>query len=357
MRSRDRFIADASPRWKQLDTLIQRAAKRRPTGYEVSQCAALYRSVCTDLMKARALGCEANLISHLETLTARSHNTLYSRTGGRWKGAWDLITAEFPRTLRKNWAFFALASLLFWGPFAFGALATLISPEFAFEVMPPAALENAANYGTDVERSDGGDSLMMGFYVYNNIGIAFRCFATGIFFGLGSIFFLVYNGLSIGTFLGHVFNDGNGANFINFTSGHSAFELTAIVISGAAGLRMGYSLARTNGLTRIGSLRAAGPDLFKMILGAAFMLFIAAMIEAFWSASTILPPVKWGFGIAMWFVVAGYLLFPGRERTADEVAPRRAGARTAKAPSARDDDGTRPSGYEPAPESAAGAAS
>ena len=288
-------------------------------------------------MKARALGCEANLISHLESLTARSHNSLYSRTSGRWKGAWDLITADFPRTLRENWPFFWLAMLLFWGPFIFGAVATLIRPDFALDVLGPDGLENAANYGSEVGRSDGDDSFMMGFYIRNNIGIAFQCFATGIFFGLGSIFYLVFNGLDIGTFTGHVVNDGNAANFFTFTSGHSAFELTAIVISGAAGLRMGYSLARTNGLTRIGSLRAAGPELFRLILGAAFMLFIAALIEAFWSASDVLPPVKWGFGIAMWFVVAAYLLFPGRTAPSRSAAPRSANPRSADSDSqARD---------------------
>lgn len=312
MRSRDRFIAEGSPRWKELDYLVLRLNRRRPQGSDISKLAALYRSVCTDLMKARALGCEANLITHLETLTARSHNTIYARQRGRWKSAWEVLTADFPRTIRKNWLFFWLATLLFWGPFFFGALATLANPDFAFQVLPPSQLEGAANYGEAVGRTDGADSFMMGFYVYNNIGIAFQCFATGIFFGLGSIFFLVSNGLTIGTFLGHVFNDGNGQNLINFTSGHSAFELTAIVISGAAGLRMGYALARTNGRTRIGSLRAAGPELFHMIIGAAFMLLIAALIEAFWSASAVPPPAKWVFGICMWLVVAGYLLLPGR---------------------------------------------
>jgi len=46
--------------------------------------------------------------------------------------------------------------------------------------------------------------MMASFYVYNNVGIAFRCFATGILFGLGSIFFLVYNGLCIGVVAGAV---------------------------------------------------------------------------------------------------------------------------------------------------------
>ena len=53
---------------------------------------------------------------------------------------------------------------------------------------------------------------MAGFYVYNNVGIALRCFALGIFGGLGSAFYLVQNGLSIGAILGYVASQGAGEN-------------------------------------------------------------------------------------------------------------------------------------------------
>ena len=49
---------------------------------------------------------------------------------------------------------------------------------------------------------------MAGFYVWNNVGIAFRCFATGALFGLGSVFYLVYNGLVLGTIEGHLWARG-----------------------------------------------------------------------------------------------------------------------------------------------------
>src|SRR5690606_18745055 len=125
--------------------------------------------------------------------------------------------------------------------------------EFALAVLPNSMLEQMAESyreGFSAGRNADADAAMAGFYVYNNIGIAFRCFATGILFGLGSLFFLVYNGLVIGTVFGHVAASGGGPNILAFVSGHSAFELTAIVISGGAGLRMGYSLIDTGGMTR-----------------------------------------------------------------------------------------------------------
>jgi uncharacterized membrane protein SpoIIM required for sporulation len=155
---------------------------------------------------------------------------------------------------------------------------------------------------------------MAGFYVHNNVGIAFRCFATGILFGAGSLFFLVYNGLVIGTVAGYVTQAGHGGNILTFMSGHAPFELTAIVISGAAGLRMGYSLIATEGLTRFASLRRAAPEIARLVVGAAVMLVIAALIEGFWSPSSIPATIKWVFSGVGWLFVITYLGFAGRRR-------------------------------------------
>ena len=46
----------------------------------------------------------------------------------------------------------------------------------------------------------------------------------------------------IGTVTGYLLQAGLAANFFSFTSGHSAFELSAIVLCGAAGLRIGHAL-------------------------------------------------------------------------------------------------------------------
>jgi uncharacterized membrane protein SpoIIM required for sporulation len=153
---------------------------------------------------------------------------------------------------------------------------------------------------------------MTGFYVWNNIGIAFRCFATGVLFGLGSVFFLVYNGLTIGAVAGLVTGAGHGKNLLTFTCTHGAFELTAIVISATAGMVMGYALVDTGGRTRFGSLRARGRDIVYLVVGAALMLAIAAVIEGFWSPSGAPARVKYGTAIAAYTLVISYLSFAGR---------------------------------------------
>src|SRR5262249_45524096 len=154
------------------------------------------------------------------------------------------------------------------------------SGAFAAEVLPESMIEEMEEmYSKPSVRSGGENVRMAGFYVNNNVGIAFRCFATGALFGLGSVVFLVYNGLLMGAVSGMLARTGQGMNLLTFCCGHSFFELTAIVISGAAGLRMGYALVSTGGRTRWGSLRRCADELVQLVSGAALMLLVAALIE------------------------------------------------------------------------------
>jgi uncharacterized membrane protein SpoIIM required for sporulation len=113
-------------------------------------------------------------------------------------------------------------------------------------------------------------------YIFNNVRIGFQTFASGLLFGLGAIFYLLYNGLFIGTITGHIVHSGLATNFFSFTSGHSAFELTAICLAGAAGLKLGYALVAPGQLTRGAALRAAATDAITLVAGVAGMLLIAA---------------------------------------------------------------------------------
>ena len=87
----------------------------------------------------------------------------------------------------------------------------------------------------------------------------------------------------------------------------SAWELTAVVVAGAAGLRLGSSLVLTGGRTRGDALRAAGPDVLRLTAGAAVMLFMAAAIEGFWSGSSWPDPVRAAFGLLQVGLVVAWL--------------------------------------------------
>src|SRR5690606_14326581 len=130
-------------------------------------------------------------------------------------------------------------------------------------------------------RESGTDMAMFGHYILNNISIGFRTFASGLLAGVGTAFVLVFNGVVFGVVAGHLQAIGHGDPFWRFVAGHSAPELVAIVIAGAAGLRLGLALLAPGRLRRVDALVEAGRIGAKLCLGILAMLLFAAFVEAF----------------------------------------------------------------------------
>jgi uncharacterized membrane protein SpoIIM required for sporulation len=116
----------------------------------------------------------------------------------------------------------------------------------------------------------------------------------------------------IGGVAGHLSHAPYSLTFWQFVLGHGAFELTAIVISGAAGLVIGYSILRPGPYRCLDSLRLKAPTALRLIMGAALMLVCAAFIEAFWSPVVLPPSIKFSVAGVNWTLVALYFIFMGR---------------------------------------------
>lgn len=289
----------------------------------IQELAQLYRALSGDLMRVRRDKLGADLERYLDNLASRAHNALYAGTqiGNRFK-VLSLFT-EFPGALRRNLRFFLLATFLFYGPGVLAGIAAYSDETYALAVMDAAqldAMESMHSKGHADGRDTNSDAAMTGFYVMNNVGIAFRCFATGILYGLGPFFFLLYNGLMIGVVFGHLARTGFGENIFSFGASHAPWELTAIVISGAAGIQMGWALVSTHGRTRLGNLQAHGLELLRQIAGAGAFLVIAALVEGWYSPSSLPVMVKYGTGIAGWIAVFAIIFFVGLNHSVPEDA-------------------------------------
>ena len=130
--------------------------------------------------------------------------------------------------------------------------------------------------------------------------------------GLGTFFFLLFNGLQLGASAGYVNHACNPESFWSFVSGHSSYELLGMVVSGMAGMRLGLAILRPGRLPRVRALAEASKQALPLIYGAAMMTTLAAVIEGFWSAQEIPTGVKYVFGIMGWVLCAVYFLLVGR---------------------------------------------
>jgi uncharacterized membrane protein SpoIIM required for sporulation len=324
------FEAAHAARWEQFGAWLEqsqassaRGDAAREVPFQPTEVPARYRELCQHLALARDRQYSAELIERLSRLALAGHQRLYGAHGNAIARAGDFLVRGFPAAVRAQMRFVAAACLLFFGPLIVLTGALQRHPDFAYVIIAPEQVEAFEEmYGEAAEdlgrrRDAGDDAIMFGYYIWNNVRIGFQTFAAGILFGLGAVFFLLFNGLHIGTVTGYLVYAGLATNFFSFTSGHSAFELSAIALCGAAGLRLGYGLVAPGRLRRADALRLAAREALPLVTGAACMLVLAAAIEAFWSPRTMVAaPVKYAVGGVLWLLTLCYFAFMGRSRGA-----------------------------------------
>lgn len=284
-----------------------------------------FREITQDLNTARSCGFDPAVIERLNTLVSEGNQILYSRHNWSWKKPFFFILRTFPMKVRSQWRGILAASLLFYGVMFFFGFLCIQFPNIAEELVSKGELIDIENmYNPEhrdflTPRSVTSDADMFGYYIYNNISLAFRIFAGGVFAGFGSLLFLLFNAGFLGIIEGHLINAGFAKTFFPFIIAHSSFELTAVVFSAYAGLLLGYRFFITGGLSRGASLKKAGKDAFPIITGSAVMLVIAAMIEAFWSSKVHFPfTLRIAAGISLWILLLLYFLLAGRKPAAGE---------------------------------------
>ncbi len=321
--NRDQFIERHAAGWQRLEGLLDRIERRRGARRGEAEDGAvgalpeLYRRLCRELALARSRRYGGDLEERLNRLALRGHQQLYKSAGViTWAAVGRFVLRDFPRLVRREGRLVAASSVLFFGTLLVTLGAVSAHPELAYSILSPeqaAGMEQMYDPGARAERPAATDFGMFGYYVYNNISIAFRTFASGLLAGVGAVLILFYNGLVIGAVAGHLGNAGFGETFYPFVIAHGAFELPAIVLAGAAGLRLGLALLAPGRLSRGRAISEAARGAVPMLYGITGMLLVAALIEAFWSSTVTLPSaVRYGVGAALWVLTALYFLFAGR---------------------------------------------
>jgi uncharacterized membrane protein SpoIIM required for sporulation len=274
----------------------------------------MIRQLSHDLAIAKSRLYSPSLVNYLNQLMLMGHQQLYKPTNRFFAPLWKFIKFDLPRSLVDLRQYVVWAHVLFYGVALIAMVITLIDPDFIRNVISNAQVVDieemydplSKHYGK--ERESDSDFLMFGYYIFNNISIAFQSFVGGIILGFGALYVLLFNALYLGVISGHIVNIDYGSTFFSFVITHGAFELTAIVLSGAAGSVIGLNLLRPGSYSRVDALKMSGKKALPLMFAAFLMLVIAAFIEAFWSSSQTIPhEVKYAVGGFCWIWVLLYL--------------------------------------------------
>ena len=309
------FEAAHTPEWEAFEQFLD-GPKKPP--FDPAEMPARFRRICQHLALAAERRYSADLVDRLNGLALRGHHALYANQRRESQQILDFVLAGFPRLVREEWRLVLAAALLFFGPLLLLIAVLQAFPDFVHYLLSPQQIASfhemydPANRRLGMREADTS-MAMFGFYIWNNVRIGFQTFAGGLAAGVGSAYFLGANGVIIGAVAGYLTQVGYTETFWSFVAGHSSLELLAIVLSGAAGFKLGMAVIAPGNRSRRAALVAAARPAVRIMYGAAIMFFAAAFVEAFWSPITELGfTTKIIVGTVGWVLLLAYFVFAGR---------------------------------------------
>jgi uncharacterized membrane protein SpoIIM required for sporulation len=276
-----RFESERSPQWDELERLIRDAGGKpeRLGASGVRRLGTLYRGVAADVAEARRRFPGDPVVGRLESLATRARPLVYSSPGRRGSLREFLVTGYWRRLLERP-RLIALAVVALFGPAVLAFLWARSDPGAAIGLVPE-QFRHAGDGASHAIGSGGEQAAFSSAIFTNNIRVTFLAFSGGILLGLGTIVVLAYNGVLLGAVAGLAVGAGNGDLLARLVLPHGVLELSCIVVSGVAGLRMGWALIEPGTLTRGAALGAEARRAVELVLGTAPWLVLAGLVEGF----------------------------------------------------------------------------
>ena len=305
------FIKQNKKKWARFEKL---SVNKNNDPDEVSR---LFTEITEDLSYARTFYPRRSVRVYLNQLSQRVFTSLYKQRKqpiGSFVKFWkETVPLEMYRArynLLVAFLFFLLAAVV-------GAISTEYDENFVRLILGDYYVDmTEANIEAGKPMDVYGDSpegSMFFQITFNNIRVAFFAFVLGIFFTLGTFWLLLRNGIMLGAF--QWWFKAKGLLFTTFLTIwiHGAFEISAIVIAGAAGLTVGNGIIFPRSYSRAQSLIFAARRGLTILLSLVPVFIMAGMLESFVTRhyQEMHTAVKLGIILLSFgLIIAYYVVYP-----------------------------------------------
>lgn len=284
-----RFRVEHSADWERLELLVEQLEKRSLSALsddDMIDLPRLYRTTLSSLSVARDTSLDQALISYLEQLSTRAYFQIYGVQTSPGQQLLFFFAVGWPNAVRTLWREIAFCAALT----ALAAVAAFFlirgDEEWFYGIIPEGLASGrdpsaSASFlrGTLYDDGKGMLALFATFLFTHNAQIAIFSFALGFALAVPTLLLIGYNGLMLGAFFAVFEAKGLGFNLAGWLMIHGTTEIFAICIAGAAGTRIGLSLAFPGALTRLEAMIASGRIAATAMLGTVIMLAVAGLLE------------------------------------------------------------------------------
>jgi uncharacterized membrane protein SpoIIM required for sporulation len=286
----NQWLLKRRPYWDRLANLLMQADSAGVRGLsraELQETALLYRQMASDLSALRQDPSARSYAEHVNQLLARAHHIIYSTRRTNFLEIFRFLRDDYPALVQRQFRFVLISLAVAVAGGTLGAVLTLARPEFMRAMLGPqmvATIEKHEMWTHSVVAIAPAASSMI---MTNNLSVCFIAFATGIVFGLGTLYSMFFNGLLLGVVATACQQHGMAIDLWSFVAPHGALELPSIILAGAAGFRLGKGVLFPGFYRRRDALALAAADAVRLVAGIIPLLVIAGLLEGFFSPSNV----------------------------------------------------------------------
>jgi uncharacterized membrane protein SpoIIM required for sporulation len=315
----DRFLATNQPTWERLGALTARAnrAMRHLDAAELEELVRLYQRTSTHLSQARTTYADQALVARLTGLVAAAGAVVYGTRPRTVRSLGRFVSSTFPGAVWHARRFVLASALFLLVPFAAVNL-WIAQSDRALEAVGPEALrasyveEDFEAYYTSDPAAEFASSVFT-----NNVQVSVLVFAGGVLLCVPAAYILALNGANVGVAAGMFAAAGQSHRFWGLILPHGLLELSAVIIAGAAGLALGWSIVAPGDRPRTEALAEEGKRAVVIVLGLIGAFFVAGLIEGFVTGQPWPTAVRVGIGALTWLAFTLYIVVQGRRAEAE----------------------------------------
>ncbi|MET0249196.1 MAG: stage II sporulation protein M [Sphingobium sp.] len=324
-----RFRSAHEGEWERLDRLLTRMEKKSARALSEDDLLALpllYRSTLSTLSVARETSLDRGLVTYLEQLCTRAYFQLYGVPDTAWRQMRRFFGTGWPRAVQGLWRETLVCLALTIAGLIAGYALVASDASWYYSIIPdamasgrdPAASAEALRGTIYGGRGSGGGLATFAAYLFtHNAQVAIFAFALGFAFGVPTALLLLYNGLTLGAMIFVFAQKGLGFGFLGWLSIHGCTEMFAIILAGAAGLRIGTAVAFPGRDERIEAATRAGRSAATAMAGVVCMLLVAGMLEGIGRQTVQSDMMRYAIGFAALVGWLAYFYLPRQREGGD----------------------------------------
>lgn len=289
----DRFRLEREGDWRRLEDIIKRMERgglRRVGDEELLALPTLYRTAASSLSVARETSLDVATLTYLESLVQRAWFQVYGPRKGLFGWLREFFLGGWSRAVREIWLDICIALFVCVAGTIVGWILVVQSQDWYYRLVPtgfqdtrvPGASREQLMETLGTETDKNAELSVFAAQLFsNNAGVSILAFALGFAFGIPSLMLLVYNFAVLGAMMWLFAGQGLEWEFAAWLSVHGTTELFAIILSGAAGMHIGRSMAFPKDVSVLEAAGESGRRGAVVMVGVVIMMAIAGLLEAF----------------------------------------------------------------------------